>query len=263
MAKVGVVTGSQKMFHIAQMVDKVSDTSLPVTITGESGTGKELIARAIHEGSSSSRTGHFVALNCGAVADGLWESELFGHERGAFTGANREKPGLFEVARDGTLFLDEIGDLPLDTQVKLLRVLQQGEFRRVGGHKLLRTNARVVCATHRSLEKMVREGTFREDLWYRLNVIELQLPPLRDRPEDIPLLVQHFSETLRSWAHSEPDYTRTKTPPESPLAWKYTGARKRNSTRHRPLRRTHRSGAPLQKISKYCVISSGYDNYTR
>ena len=192
MAKVGVVTGSQKMFHIAQMVDKVSDTSLPVTITGESGTGKELIARAIHEGSSSSRTGHFVALNCGAVADGLWESELFGHERGAFTGANREKPGLFEVARDGTLFLDEIGDLPLDTQVKLLRVLQQGEFRRVGGHKLLRTNARVVCATHRSLEKMVREGTFREDLWYRLNVIELQLPPLRDRPEDIPLLVQHF-----------------------------------------------------------------------
>ena len=138
------------------------------------------------------RTGHFVALNCGAVADGLWESELFGHERGAFTGANREKPGLFEVARDGTLFLDEIGDLPLDTQVKLLRVLQQGEFRRVGGHKLLRTNARVVCATHRSLEKMVKEGTFREDLWYRLNVIELQLPPLRDRPEDIPLLVQHF-----------------------------------------------------------------------
>ena len=192
MAKVGIVTASQKMFHIAQMVDKVSDTSLPVTIAGESGTGKELIARAIHEGSSSSSTGHFVALNCGAVANGLWESELFGHERGAFTGANREKPGLFEVARDGTLFLDEIGDLPLDTQVKLLRVLQQGEFRRVGGHKLLRTNARVVCATHRSLEKMVKEGTFREDLWYRLNVIELQLPPLRDRPEDIPLLVQHF-----------------------------------------------------------------------
>ena len=191
-AEVGIVTRSKAMLHISQMVTKVATTSLPVTISGESGTGKELIAKAIHRGSSAYESGDFIALNCGAVADGLWESELFGHERGAFTGANREKPGLFELARNGTLFLDEIGDLPLDTQVKLLRVLQQGEFRRVGGHRLLKTNARVVCATHRSLEDMVKAGTFREDLWYRLNVIELSLPPLRDRPEDIPLLVQHF-----------------------------------------------------------------------
>ena len=192
MADVGVITNSQTMLLISQMVTKVAPTSLPVTISGESGTGKELIAKAIHQGAGTGQSGEFVALNCGAVADGLWESELFGHERGAFTGANREKPGLFEIAQDGTLFLDEIGDLPLEVQVKLLRVLQQGEFRRVGGHRLLKTNARVICATHRSLEEMVQSGTFREDLWYRLNVIELNLPPLRERPEDIPLLVQHF-----------------------------------------------------------------------
>ena len=192
MAEVGVITQSHAMLLISQMVTKVAPTSLPVTISGESGTGKELIARAIHQGSVHGNNGKFVALNCGAVADGLWESELFGHERGAFTGANREKPGLFEVARDGTLFLDEIGDLPLEVQVKLLRVIQQGEFRRVGGHRVLKTNARVVCATHRSLESMVQSGTFREDLWYRLNVIELHLPPLRERPEDIAILIDHF-----------------------------------------------------------------------
>ena len=201
MADVGVITNSQSMLLISQMVAKVAPTSLPITISGESGTGKELVAKAIHQGAAHERSGEFVALNCGAVADGLWESELFGHERGAFTGASREKPGLFEIARDGTLFLDEIGDLPLEIQVKLLRVLQQGEFRRVGGHRLLKTNARVVCATHRSLEKMVQSGTFREDLWYRLNVIELSLPPLRERSADIMLLCQHF---LKRYAGDNP-----------------------------------------------------------
>ncbi len=200
MADVGIVTADPTMLRLSKVVEKVAPTSLPVTITGESGTGKELIARAIHVGSEH-QSGEFIALNCGAVSDGLWESELFGHERGAFTGASRDKPGLFELAHNGTIFLDEIGDLPLETQVKLLRVLQQGEFRRVGGHSTMKTNARVVCATHRSLSEMVREGRFREDLWYRLNVIELHLPALRDRPLDIPILVTHFLKRYASKTH--------------------------------------------------------------
>lgn len=200
LAEVGVVTADPTMLRLSKVVEKVAPTSLPVTITGESGTGKELIARSIHLGSEH-RDGEFVALNCGAVADGLWESELFGHERGAFTGASRDKPGLFELANHGTIFLDEIGDLPLETQVKLLRVLQQGEFRRVGGHSTIRTNARVVCATHRSLNDMVSQGRFREDLWYRLNVIELHLPALRDRPLDIPILVNHFLKRYAPQSH--------------------------------------------------------------
>ncbi|HSI05510.1 MAG TPA: sigma 54-interacting transcriptional regulator, partial [Myxococcota bacterium] len=170
--------------------DRVADKDVPVTISGESGTGKELIARALH--AASSRRGPFVPLNCGAIPEALLESELFGHERGAFTGAVRAKPGLFEIARGGTLFLDEIGDMPLGMQVKLLRVLQTREFRRVGGTVDLASDARVVSATNRNLEELVRKGAFREDLWYRLNVVEMHLPPLRERRDDLPLLIDHL-----------------------------------------------------------------------
>ena len=158
----GMIGTSAAMRQVFKIINRVSDKDVPVTILGESGTGKELVARAIHK--ESPREGQFVSVNCGAISQGLWESELFGHEKGSFTGAVRAKPGLFEIANGGTLFLDELGEMPLDVQVKLLRVLQQREFRRVGGTRTLTTDARVICATNRNLEDMVREGTFREDL---------------------------------------------------------------------------------------------------
>jgi transcriptional regulator with PAS, ATPase and Fis domain len=173
------------------VIDRVADKDVSVTILGESGTGKELVARAIHAASGRA-AGPFVSVNCGAIPAELLESELFGHERGAFTGAVRSKPGLFEVADSGTIFLDEIGDMPLDMQVKLLRVLQQKEYRRVGGTEYKQTGARVLSASNKKLAEMVRAGSFREDLWYRLNVVEVQLPPLRQRREDLPLLVDHL-----------------------------------------------------------------------
>jgi transcriptional regulator with GAF, ATPase, and Fis domain len=190
----GMIGTGRAMREIYRVIERVSDKGVCVTILGESGTGKELVARGIH--SASSREGQFVSVNCGAITPQLWESELFGHEKGSFTGAVRAKPGLFEVAQDGTLFLDEVGEMPLDMQVKLLRVLQQKEFRRVGGTRILTSNARIVCATNRDLEEMVREGQFREDLWYRINVVEVTLASLRERREDLPLLIHHFIERL-------------------------------------------------------------------
>ncbi len=187
----GMIGRTEAMQRIYRIVDRVADKDVTVTILGESGTGKELVARALHN-HSTERSGPFVPVNCGAIPEQLLESELFGHERGAFTGAVRSKPGLFEVAADGTLFLDEIGDMPMSMQVKLLRVLQQREFRRVGGTESYSTNARVVSATHRDLEARVREGLFREDLWYRLNVVEIRVPPLRERRADLALLIDHF-----------------------------------------------------------------------
>jgi DNA-binding NtrC family response regulator len=183
--------GTPVMMELRRQIAKVAPTRSRVLITGESGTGKELIARAIHRNSSVS-AGTFVKVNCAAIPPELIESELFGHERGAFTGAVAKKRGLFEVADGGTIFLDEIGDMALSAQAKVLRVLQTGEFTRVGGEKSLRTDCRVVAATNRDLEQMVKEGTFREDLYFRLNVVPIRSPDLKERADDIPLLVESF-----------------------------------------------------------------------
>jgi serine/threonine-protein kinase PknK len=200
----GMVGTSAPMREVYRVVERVADKDVAVAILGESGTGKELVARAVHS-QSSRQGGPFVSVNCGAIPRELLESELFGHERGAFTGAVRTKPGLFEVAAAGTLFLDEIGDMPLEMQVKLLRVLQQKELRRVGGTVDIPTNVRVVSASNRDVPTLVRAGGFREDLWYRLNVVEIRVPPLRARRDDLPLLIDHF---LRRFGGVEPPRVR-------------------------------------------------------
>ncbi len=183
--------GAPSMQEVFRAIGRLSQSSATVLITGESGTGKELVANALHR--HSPRAGMpFVALNTAAIPRDLLESELFGHERGSFTGAQSTRRGRFEQAEGGTLFLDEIGDMPLDLQTRLLRVLSDGHYYRVGGHQPLKANVRVIAATHQDLEARVRAGQFREDLFHRLNVIRVKLPPLRDRQEDIPLLVKHF-----------------------------------------------------------------------
>jgi len=184
----GQAPAMQDMFRA---IGRLSHSAATVLITGESGTGKELVARALHRHSPRAN-GPFIALNTAAIPKDLLESELFGHERGAFTGAQAMRQGRFEQAENGTLFLDEIGDMPFDLQTRLLRVLSDGQFYRVGGHNPLRANVRVIAATHQNLETRVRQGLFREDLFHRLNVIRLRLPPLRERSEDIPLLTRHF-----------------------------------------------------------------------
>ena len=184
----GQAPAMQDMFRA---IGRLSHSSATVLITGESGTGKELVARALHRHSPRAN-GPFIALNTAAIPKDLLESELFGHERGAFTGAQAMRQGRFEQAENGTLFLDEIGDMPFDLQTRLLRVLSDGQFYRVGGHSPLRANVRVIAATHQNLESRVRQGLFREDLYHRLNVIRLRLPPLRERKEDIALLARHF-----------------------------------------------------------------------
>ena len=184
----GHAPAMQDMFRA---IGRLSNSSATVMITGESGTGKELVARALHRHSPRA-AGPFIALNTAAIPKDLLESELFGHERGAFTGAQAMRQGRFEQAENGTLFLDEIGDMPFDLQTRLLRVLSDGQFYRVGGHNPLRVNVRVIAATHQNLEQRVRQGLFREDLYHRLNVIRLRLPALRERSEDIPLLTKHF-----------------------------------------------------------------------
>jgi two-component system response regulator PilR (NtrC family) len=189
----GLVGRSLAMQRLRALIEKVAATPSSVLITGESGTGKEVVARAIHR-LSPRADGPFVVVNCGALPESLMESELFGHEKGAFTGATSAKPGLFRAAHGGTLFLDEIGELPLPLQVKLLRTLQEKAVRPVGGEKELPVDVRVLAATNKNLEEEVREGRFRQDLFYRLNVIRVEMPPLRARREDIPLLAQHFLE---------------------------------------------------------------------
>ena len=185
----GFVGQSPQIRRVRELVEKVSRSRSPVLILGESGTGKEVVARALH---NASVTGDFVPIDCGSLVGPLMESELFGHARGAFTGASDTKRGLIELADGGTAFFDEIGDLPLDLQVKLLRLLQEHEFRAVGSLNRRKINLRVIAATHRNLAAAVEKGTFRQDLFYRLNVIIIRLPPLRERREDIPLLVERF-----------------------------------------------------------------------
>ncbi len=187
----GLVGDGPALREVIKQVQLVAPTDSAVLVTGESGTGKELVARAIHD-QSQRKDGPLIRVNCGAIPENLFESEFFGHVKGAFTGATRDKAGRFELADGGTLFLDEVGEIPLAQQAKLLRVLQEHELERVGETRVRSVNVRVIAATNRNLEEAVAEGTFREDLFYRLNVVPISVPPLRDRAEDIPLLVQHF-----------------------------------------------------------------------
>ena len=205
----GLVGDSAAMLRVREQVRKVAATDATVLVLGESGTGKELVARALHE-ASRRRDGPFVSVSCAALPEGLLEAELFGHERGAFTGAVRRKIGRFELAHSGTLFLDEVGEIPPAIQVKLLRVLQERRFERVGGEETLEVDVRLVSATNRDLARRVADGTFREDLYYRLAIVPLTLPPLRERPEDVETLARHFLEKHaprigRRVARFEPD----------------------------------------------------------
>jgi two-component system, NtrC family, response regulator PilR len=186
-----IIGESPAMQAVYRTIQTVAPTNSTVLILGESGTGKELVARAIHKNSPRQEKA-FIKINCAALAEGVLESELFGHEKGAFTNAVKQKPGRFEIANGGTLFLDEIAEIPPSTQVKLLRVLQEQEFERVGGNRTISVDVRLVAATNRNLSERIAEGKFREDLYYRLNVVPIEMPPLRDRREDIPLLVAHF-----------------------------------------------------------------------
>lgn len=186
-----IVTKSQMLIRVLQILPQIAASDSTVLILGESGTGKELFARALHN-LSRFKNGPFVAVNCGALPDNLLESELFGYKAGAFTDAKTDKPGRFLAAQDGTILLDEIGDMPLPLQVKILRVLQEKKFEPLGSVKSISTNARIIAATNRDLQTMVGEGRFRDDLFYRLNVVQIRLPALRERPEDVPLLINHF-----------------------------------------------------------------------
>lgn len=192
-----LVGTSREIQGVREMMTQVANKDVTVLITGESGTGKEVVARNLHY-HSDRREGPFVPVNCGAIPAELLESELFGHEKGAFTGAINSRAGRFEMAEGGTLFLDEIGDMPLNMQVKILRVLQERCFERVGANKSQPVNVRVIAATHRNLEEMITEGTFREDLYYRLNVFPIEMPSLRERTEDIPLLLSELVSRLES-----------------------------------------------------------------
>ncbi len=208
-ARFGIIGSSQGILDLYAILERVADTPTTALITGESGTGKELVARALHE-HSGRKDKPFIKVNCAAIPKELIESELFGYERGAFTGAVTSKPGRFELANGGTLFLDEIGEIPIEMQVKLLRALQESEFERVGGIKTIRVDVRLVAATNRDLKKLIAAGSFREDLFYRLNVVPVRLPALRERTGDIPLLVEHFlakfNERLRKKVEGvEPD----------------------------------------------------------
>jgi len=186
-----IISCSPTMRPVFELIDSVADSNTTVLIEGETGTGKEEVARAIHHGCK--RTGDMIAVNCAALPEPLLESELFGHEKGSYTGAVGQRKGRFELADGGTLFLDEVGDIPPAMQVRLLRVLQDKRFERVGGTEPIEVDVRVIAATNRDLTRLVRKKRFREDLYYRLNVIRIEMPPLRDRPEDIPLLADHFA----------------------------------------------------------------------
>jgi transcriptional regulator with PAS, ATPase and Fis domain len=192
-----IIGESQALKNVLRLVERASEVESTVLITGESGTGKELIAKAIHLNSNRKKAA-FITVNCGAISEGLIESELFGHVRGSFTSAYRDKRGLFERADKGTILLDEIGELKPDLQVRLLRVLQSGEIEKVGAEETQKINVRVIAATNQRLDERIRQGSFREDLYYRLNVIRIHVPPLRERKEDVPLLVNYFLQKLNN-----------------------------------------------------------------
>lgn len=213
----GLIGKSRKMVNLYELIEKISTSNVTVMISGESGTGKELAAKAVHF-NSDRREKPFVAVNCGAIPETLMESEFFGHVKGAFTGAVSDRPGLFEQANGGTLFLDEIGEVPLLLQSKLLRVLQEREIRRVGGAESKKIDVRIITATNRDLESQVAEGAFREDLYYRLNVVEMTMPPLRERPEDIPLLAEHF---FRKYSGRRGSKMHVLTPETLDFLWGY------------------------------------------
>ncbi len=198
----GIIGNHPKMLRLVETLRQIAPTDATVLIYGESGTGKELVARALHN-NSPRRAKRFVALNCAALSEGILESELFGHEKGSFTGAAASRQGRFEYADGGTLLLDEVGDMPLSTQVKLLRVLEQNEIIRVGSNTPIHVDVRIVAATHRRLEALIKEGSFREDLYFRLKVVTLHIPPLRERRDDIPLLADHFLRDIAA-AYKKP-----------------------------------------------------------
>ncbi len=193
----GLVGRAPAFLHMLELIQRVAPGDTTVLLLGETGTGKELVARAVHE-ASNRNTGPFVPVECSGLTETLFESELFGHEKGAFTGATQRKPGLVEIARGGTLFLDEVGDIPLGMQVKLLRLLETGTYRRVGSVESHKAEFRLVCATHRDLKQMVSDGTFREDLYYRISTFPVALPPLRERIEDLPLLIETIVQRIAS-----------------------------------------------------------------
>ena len=189
--KLGIIGQSDEILELIEMIHTTAPADISILINGESGSGKEVIANSIHK-LSNRKHKPFVAINCGALPDGLIDSELFGHEKGSFTGAVAQKKGLFEVADEGTIFLDELGEMPLKTQVRLLRVLENGEVIRVGGTESIRVNVRIIAATHRNLLDLIKENNFRRDLYYRLKAVTINVPPLRERKDDIPLLIDHF-----------------------------------------------------------------------
>lgn len=216
-----IISQSPPMEEVLNRAGRVAASNATVLIRGESGTGKELVARAIHA-ASPRKDGPFIAVNCAALTESLLESELFGHEKGAFTGAVRQKKGRFELANSGTLFIDEVGDIPLAIQVKLLRAIQEQTFERVGGTETIRVDVRIVAATNRDLEKMLEQGTFRDDLYYRLNVVNLAIPPLRERRADIPSLVEHFLKKYGK-ENSKPLVSISKEAMDALMKYNYPG----------------------------------------
>jgi sigma-54 dependent transcriptional regulator, flagellar regulatory protein len=217
----GIIGRSKNIMNIFNVINKVADCDTTILINGETGTGKGLLAESIHK-KSNRRDNSFIKINCGAIPDHLLESELFGHEKGSFTGATNSKPGKFEMADGGTIFLDEIGDMTYDLQVKVLRVLEEGEFERIGGCKTIKTNVRIIAATHRNLKKEVKNGNFREDLYYRLYVIPVMIPSLKDRASDIPLLISHFLKDQNTKTNKTV-YTMSKSAMERLLNYTWPG----------------------------------------
>ena len=278
----GVIGNSPQMHAVVARLRQIAPTSATVLITGESGTGKELVAKALHN-NSPRRNKPFVPLNCAALSENILESELFGHIKGAFTGADRERKGWFEHANGGTLFLDEVGDIPLSTQVKLLRVLESGEIVRVGTNEPIKVNVRLISATNRDLAEAIAAGTFRQDLYHRLKVVSVKLPPLRSRREDIPLLIDYFLKEFAA-SHGKTvtvDHPRGAQGPDGlllarqrPRAEELDREHGRHGLRRRPRRRRpdrghpgrrlppgrarrrragHLVGRPLEEIEKYYI----------